>query len=52
MADIFHSVRPDAVLHLAAESHVDRSIDGATPFIETNVGGTFVLLEIALAYGG
>jgi dTDP-glucose 4,6-dehydratase len=50
MADIFHSVRPDAVLHLAAESHVDRSIDGATPFIETNVGGTFVLLEIALAY--
>ncbi len=39
---IFHQVQPDAVLHLAAESHVDRSIDGAAPFIETNVGGTYV----------
>ena len=47
---IFAEVRPDAVLHLAAESHVDRSIDGAAPFIETNVGGTYVLLEAALAY--
>src|SRR6185437_6267656 len=47
---IFAEVRPDAVLHLAAESHVDRSIDGAAPFIETNVGGTFVLLDVALAY--
>lgn len=47
---IFSEVRPDAVLHLAAESHVDRSIDGAAPFIETNVGGTYVLLEAALAY--
>ena len=44
------SFRPDAVLHLAAESHVDRSIDGAAPFIETNVGGTYTLLEAALAY--
>jgi dTDP-glucose 4,6-dehydratase len=47
---IFHQVQPDAVLHLAAESHVDRSIDGAAPFIETNVGGTYVLLDVALAY--
>src|SRR5215468_357865 len=50
LTDIFHRVRPDAVLHLAAESHVDRSIDGAAPFIETNVGGTYVLLDCALAY--
>jgi dTDP-glucose 4,6-dehydratase len=41
---------PDAVLHLAAESHVDRSIDGPADFIETNVVGTFVLLSEALAY--
>jgi dTDP-glucose 4,6-dehydratase len=47
---IFHQVQPDAVLHLAAESHVDRSIDGAAPFIETNVLGTYVLLDVALAY--
>jgi dTDP-glucose 4,6-dehydratase len=42
--------RPTAVAHLAAESHVDRSIDGPAPFIETNVVGTFVLLDEALAY--
>ena len=48
--DILQGFRPDAVLHLAAESHVDRSIDGAAPFIETNVGGTYALLEAALAY--
>ena len=47
---IFHQVRPDAVLHLAAESHVDRSIDGAAPFIETNVLGTYMLLDVALAF--
>ena len=47
---VFAEARPDAVLHLAAESHVDRSIDGAAPFIETNVGGTYTLLEAALAY--
>lgn len=47
---VFREVQPDAVLHLAAESHVDRSIDGATPFMETNVIGTFVMLEAALAY--
>jgi dTDP-glucose 4,6-dehydratase len=48
--EILQGFRPDAVLHLAAESHVDRSIEGAAPFIETNVGGTYVLLEAALAY--
>ena len=48
--DILRGFRPDAVLHLAAESHVDRSIDGAAPFIETNVVGTYSLLEAALAY--
>ncbi|UYN96862.1 MAG: dTDP-glucose 4,6-dehydratase [Enhydrobacter sp.] len=47
---IFREVRPDAVLHLAAESHVDRSIDGAAPFIQTNLVGTWTLLEAALAH--
>ena len=47
---ILAEFRPDAVLHLAAESHVDRSIDGAAPFIETNVGGTYTLLEATLAF--
>jgi dTDP-glucose 4,6-dehydratase len=42
--------RPDAILHLAAESHVDRSIDGAAPFIQTNIVGTWTLLDAALAY--
>jgi dTDP-glucose 4,6-dehydratase len=42
--------QPDAVMHLAAESHVDRSIAGATPFIHTNVVGTFALLEATRAY--
>ena len=42
--------RPDAVMHLAAESHVDRSIDGPAAFIETNVTGTFNLLEAARSY--
>lgn len=42
--------RPDAILHLAAESHVDRSIDGPDSFIHTNVIGTFTLLEAARAY--
>jgi len=50
IGDIFEAFRPDAVLHLAAESHVDRSIDGAAPFIQTNLGGTFTLLDAALAY--
>ena len=47
---VFAETAPDAVLHLAAESHVDRSIDGATPFIQTNLVGTFTLLEAATAY--
>ncbi|ETX10978.1 dTDP-glucose 4,6-dehydratase [Roseivivax halodurans JCM 10272] len=47
---IFAAHRPDAVMHLAAESHVDRSIDGPGTFIETNVMGTFHLLEAARAY--
>jgi dTDP-glucose 4,6-dehydratase len=42
--------RPDAVLHLAAESHVDRSIDGPAAFIDTNVTGTYTLLEAARAW--
>jgi len=47
---IFSEFAPDAVMHLAAESHVDRSIDGPAAFIETNVVGTFTLLEAALAH--
>src|SRR5690606_37472164 len=42
--------RPDAVMHLAAESHVDRSIDGPAAFIETNIVGTYTLLEAIRAY--
>ncbi|HSG91203.1 MAG TPA: dTDP-glucose 4,6-dehydratase, partial [Pseudomonadales bacterium] len=42
--------RPDAVMHLAAESHVDRSIDGPAEFIQTNLVGTFRLLEVARSY--
>ena len=42
--------QPDAVMHLAAESHVDRSIDGPSQFIQTNVVGTYTLLDAALAY--
>ena len=47
---VFSTHRPDAVMHLAAESHVDRSIDGPGAFIETNVTGTYNLLEAARAY--
>ena len=47
---VFETHRPDAVMHLAAESHVDRSIDGAEPFITTNVVGTYVMLEEALRH--
>jgi dTDP-glucose 4,6-dehydratase len=46
----FEGFQPDAVMHLAAESHVDRSITGARDFIETNVVGTFVMLQAALDY--
>src|ERR1043166_1164088 len=47
---LFADFSPDAVMHLAAESHVDRSIDGPAEFINTNVLGTYVLLEAALAH--
>lgn len=47
---IFSAHQPEAVMHLAAESHVDRSIDGPAAFIQTNVVGTQVLLEVARAY--
>jgi dTDP-glucose 4,6-dehydratase len=50
IADIFSSFDPDAVMHLAAESHVDRSIDGPADFINTNVVGTYILLDTALAH--
>jgi len=47
---LFKAARPDAVVHLAAETHVDRSIDGPSAFMKTNVDGTFSLLEAALAH--
>ncbi|MDD9653541.1 dTDP-glucose 4,6-dehydratase [Klebsiella pasteurii] len=47
---IFNEQRPDAVMHLAAESHVDRSIDGPAEFIETNIIGTYTMLEAARSY--
>ena len=47
---IFQTHQPDAVMHLAAESHVERSIDGPSAFIETNIVGTYILLETARAY--
>lgn len=47
---IFHQYQPDAIMHLAAESHVDRSIDGPADFIQTNIVGTYNLLEVARAY--
>ncbi|HEX6118614.1 MAG TPA: dTDP-glucose 4,6-dehydratase [Dongiaceae bacterium] len=50
LADIFQRHRPDAVVHLAAESHVDRSIDGPQAFIASNVVGTFNLLEACRAH--
>lgn len=50
LARIFDAYQPDAVMHLAAESHVDRSIDGPAVFIETNIVGTYTLLEAARTY--
>ena len=47
---IFKQFEPDAVMHLAAESHVDRSIDGPAEFIETNIVGTYNLLDVAKTY--
>jgi len=50
MARLFDEFRPTHVMHLAAESHVDRSIDGPSAFIETNIIGTYTLLEVARHY--
>ncbi|MEG0652845.1 MAG: dTDP-glucose 4,6-dehydratase [Acinetobacter sp.] len=50
LEQIFEQFQPDAVMHLAAESHVDRSIDGPAAFIETNIVGTYTLLEAARKY--
>ncbi|HKK17121.1 MAG TPA: dTDP-glucose 4,6-dehydratase, partial [Opitutales bacterium] len=50
LKSLFDLHKPDAIMHLAAESHVDRSIDGPGEFIQTNVIGTFNLLQAALAY--
>jgi dTDP-glucose 4,6-dehydratase len=50
VSDLFEQYRPNAVVNFAAESHVDRSIDGPTQFIDTNIGGTFNLLECARDY--
>jgi len=50
MQQLFEQHQPDVVMHLAAESHVDRSIDGPAEFIQTNVVGTTVLLEAARSY--
>lgn len=52
MAALMVEERADAVLHLAAESHVDRSIEGPAPFIETNIVGTYTLLEAARRHWG
>lgn len=50
LSRVFEQHQPDAVMHLAAESHVDRSIDGPAAFIETNIVGTYTLLEATRAY--
>jgi len=50
IARVFEQHKPDAVMHLAAESHVDRSIDGPAQFIETNITGTYVMLDQARQY--
>lgn len=50
LAQAFEAFKPDVVMHLAAESHVDRSIDGPAEFITTNIVGTYTLLEVARKY--
>ena len=50
MDRIFSQYQPSAMMHLAAESHVDRSIDGPADFVQTNVVGTYILLEAARKY--
>ena len=47
---VFNEYQPDIVMHLAAESHVDRSIDGPGEFIQTNIVGTYILLEESRSY--
>jgi len=50
VARVFREHQPDSIMHLAAESHVDRSISGPADFIQTNIAGTYTLLEAARAY--
>ena len=50
LSKVFARHQPDAVMHLAAETHVDRSITGAGEFIQTNIVGTYILLDVACAY--
>lgn len=50
LIDAFNAFQPDIVMHLAAESHVDRSIDGPGEFIQTNIVGTYVMLDVARHY--
>lgn len=50
VGELLHEVQPDLIMHLAAESHVDRSIDGPSEFIQTNIVGTYTLLEEARKY--
>jgi dTDP-glucose 4,6-dehydratase len=50
LASVFETHKPDRVIHLAAESHVDRSVDGANVFVQTNVVGTYTMLEASRAY--
>ncbi|MCD8140344.1 MAG: dTDP-glucose 4,6-dehydratase [Planctomycetaceae bacterium] len=50
ISSIFSSFQPTTIIHLAAESHVDRSIDGPDDFIQTNIIGTYILLEVARRY--
>jgi dTDP-glucose 4,6-dehydratase len=50
MIDAFNTFKPDYIMHLAAESHVDRSIDGPGEFIQTNIVGTYELLDAAKSY--
>ncbi len=50
MTHVFSTFKPDSIMHLAAESHVDRSITGPSAFIQTNIVGTYTLLEVARMY--
>ena len=50
MTKIFSDFRPEGVIHLAAESHVDRSIDGPAAFLQTNIMGTYTLLDVSFKY--